>query len=277
MSKGPEPPLRSNRGGGCLESYEVHTLERGHHVLRLRGPQGVVDQLRIVSPSYRKVRDPSLPGMHSLWGPEPRPSAQARSLVDLLGQVLTLPPPAHVDFAIALDRYKVAVDGVDPNDWMNTEIGDLVSRGKYLYRKPQDEAKLRAVGTILVHRLCDVIERHPTLREIDVIMGVPGHDHLLVSFGSRLSRAVANQRHARFVQCQSLQGFRTPAKELHASIRSDLIAGQFQCSEDLAGSEVLIVDDVFRSGATVAETARAARAAGSSRVVALCAVRTMRS
>jgi predicted amidophosphoribosyltransferase len=58
--------------------------------------------------------------------------------------------------------------------------------------------------------------------------------------------------------------------------RANILAGQFSIARDLHGRTALIVDDVFQSGASMAETARAARAAGANRVLGICAVRTLR-
>jgi hypothetical protein len=49
-------------------------------------------------------------------------------LLELLGGVVSLPSLQPIKFAIALDWYKTPVDGVNSNNWPNTEIGDLVSR-----------------------------------------------------------------------------------------------------------------------------------------------------
>src|SRR4029079_18762772 len=52
--------------------------------------------------------------------------------LDLLSSVLVLQklPPA-IDAARALDFYKIPREGVDPNDWPDTEIGALVNTMKY--------------------------------------------------------------------------------------------------------------------------------------------------
>ena len=56
-----------------------------------------------------------------------------------------------------------------------------------------------------------------------------------------------------------------------------MLRDQFIVSQDLREESVLIVDDVFKSGASMTEVARVARAAGAADVQGICAVRTMRA
>jgi predicted amidophosphoribosyltransferase len=78
------------------------------------------------------------------------------------------------------------------------------------------------------------------------------------------------------VHTQCATDFRSPAKNLAPHERAKALRNQFSVTEDLTGRSVLIVDDVYRSGVSIAETARAAHAAGAETVQALCAVRTLR-
>lgn len=279
MSQTPRQRLISNRGGGCIEDHQARPLPSGAHVLELRCPEGVIDQLRLVDPRYEIVNDAGLAtGRHMLRCSEPAPSPATRALIDLLESVLTLPSPTMVDFAIALDWYKSPADGVSPDQWRNTDVGDLVHRGKYWYSKdPEHADKLREVGTALVGRLGAIVDQHPVLSSTDVVVDVPGHDAMRVSFGSRVANAVARRGSSRFVRCEALVPFRTPAKSLALAQRRALIQDKFICRADLRGLSVLIVDDIYSTGTSVAETARAIRIAGAARVAVLCAVRTMRS
>src|SRR4051794_21830585 len=52
-----------------------------------------------------------------------------RRLVELLEEVRTLRHHAHLDFAVVLDWYKIAEDGVEPGEWKNTAAGELIYRG----------------------------------------------------------------------------------------------------------------------------------------------------
>jgi len=275
MATSPRRPL-SNRGGGCVQHYEVSATPPGHHVLRLRWPSGCDHPAALADSRYVDIGLGSSPAARTLRGVGLAPLPRTLSLIDLLSRVLTLPSGSDVDFALALDWTKTPVEGVDPTQWPSTQIYDLVRRGKYGLRDPRDEPERRQVGLELVRRLCTVIDEHPLLRAVDAIVAVPGHDAKQVSFGGRVATTVALHRGARLVRCSSVAPFRTPAKDLDPKVRASIIDGQFRCLEGLDEQTVLIVDDLYGSGTTVGEAARAARAAGAVRVASLCGVRTMR-
>jgi adenine/guanine phosphoribosyltransferase-like PRPP-binding protein len=198
-------------------------------------------------------------------------------LIDVLQRSLTLPRGPSVDFALALEWYKVPEADVHPRNWRNTELGELVRRGKYWYTDPSRYEDLRTVGLALVARLRRLIDEHPLLSTVDAVVAVPGHDASVVSFGARLASSVARQEGLLLAKCVASTRYRTPAKNLDPAGRQVVIVGQFSCAVDLSNMRVLIIDDVYGSGTTVAETARAARAAGAVEVASLCAVRTMRT
>jgi predicted amidophosphoribosyltransferase len=205
------------------------------------------------------------------------PTAATRSLLDVLHDVLTVPSASTVDFAIALDWYMTPIEHMPAADWPRTFAADLVHRGKYWYMRNSRIEQLRACGLALVDLLHAVIIRHPLLMSVDAVASVPGHDSRRVSFGARLADAVARRLNKPLVRCSALAEFRTEAKSLAPADLTTMIDNQFVCPANLAGKSLLIVDDVYRSGITVGETARALRAAGGMRVSCLSAVRTMRT
>ncbi|MFL0156327.1 ComF family protein [Mycobacteroides chelonae] len=185
-----------------------------------------------------------------------------------------MPCGDSLDFAVALDWYNKIVDG---GLGEHTPLADLVHRGKYWYESPLEIEKLREVGLAVVHEMVTFIGEHPLLRTMDTIAAVPGHDAKVVSFGSRVAAAIARELGIPLIACGAHQEFRAPAKSLEPSDRARALAGQFHCHVDVSGKRVLIVDDVYGSGATVEETARALRAAGSNCLAGIAAVRTMKS
>jgi predicted amidophosphoribosyltransferase len=125
-------------------------------------------------------------------------------------------------------------------------------------------------------KMSAVIQGHPLLRKADVVLDVPGHDTERVSFGSRMAATVARDFGTPKIRVKARDKFRAEVKSVDPSQRAEVLAGQFSVTNALQGHTALIVDDVFHSGASMGEAARAARAAGANRVLGICAVRTRR-
>lgn len=262
----------SNRGGGYATHVDVVRTVNGH-VLQFRAPAGAVRQIRLTDQQYTPMES----AYRKLQGVGAAPTQATSQLLALLGDVLTLPCGDELDYALALDWYKSPIDGLAPSAWPNTETGDLVHRGKYWYKDPADVAKQKKCGLALVALLVEVVKRHPLLCDVAAIAAVPGHDSKILSFGSRLAAAVASTLGKPLVRCSSLTDYRSPAKSLDPAVRADKIRNKFACNEHVGGQSLLIVDDVYSSGSTADEAARALRAAGATQVTSVCAVRTMKS
>jgi predicted amidophosphoribosyltransferase len=199
---------------------------------------------------------------------------EVRQLLELLGEVISLPSLPPIRFAIALDWYKIPVDGVDPRNWPNTEAGELVNRGKYLYKIREEQKAM--VGRNLAGRICNAIGRHAALNSAEVILNVPGHDRNVVSFGPRLAATVAKYRRIPNLRATGKSEFRPEAKSLSPMERAMFFDYEFIVPPEVYARSVLIVDDVFRSGGSMAAVARAAREAGAREIFGICPTRTMR-
>lgn len=261
----------TNRGGGYLTDPRHEATAGGRHLLSFRGPEGATRQVLLTDPTY--TRNKSFIDLHRLEGAGPAPTADTLNLLGLLQGAVTVPDGDSLDFAVALDWYNKIVDGrLGPH----TDLADLVHRGKYWYQAASDAGKLKEVGWAVVDELAGFIGQHPVLRAVDAIASPPGHDAKVLSFGSRVAAGVSIRRGVPLIRCGSNQPFRTPAKSLEPSARAGALGGHFDCSEDVYGQCVLIVDDVYGTGATAEETARALRTAGAAQVMSLAAVRTMK-
>ncbi|HEV2252323.1 MAG TPA: phosphoribosyltransferase [Streptosporangiaceae bacterium] len=199
---------------------------------------------------------------------------EVRQLLDLLDGVVSLPCSPPIKFAIALDWYKIPVDGVDHRDWPNTEIGELVHRGKYLYRTQEEQKGI--TGRNLAGRICNVISRHAVMNSAEVILNIPGHDRNVVSFGPRLAATVAKYLRIPNLRVTAKSEFRPEAKSLSPMERAMFFGDEFTVPTEIRGHSALIVDDVFRSGGSMAAVAKAAREAGAQEIFGICAARTMR-
>lgn len=270
------PPFRSDSRANRLESWRTTNDGGTGHFLWLRTADAIVAQLLRLTPGYSPHQLPSKPLLtwtHVFWSPGVLRSDVAE-LLAVLSTTLTLSCPVTLDFVLALDWYKQPVDGVAATSWPNTEAGELVYLGKYRYKTDGD--RQADVGRLLMQKMSAVIRGHPLLRRADVVLDVPGHDTERVSFGSRMAATVARDFEMPKIRVKARDKFRAEAKSLDLSQRMEVLAGQFSVANDLQGKTALIVDDVFHSGASMSEAARAARDAGANRVLGICAVRTRR-
>jgi len=262
--------------GNRLERWATTEVPGGHS-LWLRGPYEAAQQVVAVAPDYvhLSVPDEAKPAWtHVLQAPGPI-RADVTQMLGILREVISLPSPPNIRTAIALDWYKIPDDAVDPRQWSNTETAELLRQGKYL--NAYVPAEQRRAGLELVERLCRVIGAHPVLRQATVVLDVPGHDGQRVSFGSRVAASVAYRLGLPVAKTSARAEFRPPAKNTDSAERIAAIKDQFFVPFDIQGRVGLVVDDVFKSGTSMSETARAARTAGAATVNGIVAVRTMKA
>jgi adenine/guanine phosphoribosyltransferase-like PRPP-binding protein len=257
-------------GGGRYVTAHHHEPAPDGHVLFVTGPEGAVTQVRLTDPTFT-LKSSTLHS-HSVHGTGPHPRPETSTLLELLTGALTVPCEASVDFAIALDWFNKTVDGATAD---LTDLADLVHRGKHFYTPLGDVQNLKEVGGAVVDEIAEFVGQHPLLKSVDAIAAPPGHDPNVLSFGSRVAAGVAMRRDIPLVRCTSPREFRDPVRSLAFSARAGALGGQFRCPDNASGQRILIVDDVYASGATVGETARALRAAGASHVASIAAIRTM--
>jgi predicted amidophosphoribosyltransferase len=269
-------PFRRDSRGNRLEGWTT-TPYGGGHVLRLRGPSEVVQQVTALAPEYQLLPDSVTAGptwTHALRSPNPNAPGPVTELLGLLTEVVCLPSLPNVDFALALDWYKKPEEGVSSWDWPNTPTGQLIYSGKYRYKNNNDMQSL--AGNELVDNVCETIRRHGILTQATAILDIPGHDRSRVSFGSRMAATIARRRGIPMVRVDAKSEFRPEAKNLEESQRLNFLDDQFSVPERLDGQQILIADDVYRSGTSMRTVASAARQAGASKIYGLCGVRTMR-
>jgi hypothetical protein len=269
-------PFHYDPRGNRLERWAVAGVGPGH-ILRLRGPIEVVEQVQAVASEYQNIMDPASPTnewTHELASPDHTMKREVRQLLDLLGEVVSLPRLPPVTLAIALDWYKTPVHDVDPRDWPNTEVGELVFKGKYVYKTQEEEKSI--AGRNLAGRICNAISRRAVLNSAEVILNVPGHDRNVVSFGPRLAATVAKYMKIPALRVSAKSEFRPEAKSLSPMERAMFLSDEFIVPLEIRGRSALIVDDVFRSGGSMAAVGKAAHEAGAREIFGICPARTMR-
>ena len=156
-------------------------------------------------------------------------------------------------------------------NWSRTETGELAYRYKY----GGDQALLDP----LADRLAALAGEHPELAAVDAILAVPPSEvrpfdpvpALAEALGQRLGQpawpdALVKTR-------QTLK-----QKELHtlAQKRAN-VTGAFAVHRDVLGRRLLVLDDLYDSGATLEEVTRMLLAAGAATVCVLTLTRTIHS
>ncbi|MGD6753825.1 hypothetical protein [Streptomyces sp. BH105] len=236
--------------------------------LYLCGPEEVADQFTMLG----TCQEIALPDerrsnfTHAFHFPESEQD-ELQGLSELLKEVLTLTTKRDLDCGIAFDWYKIPPEDDSPK-WPNTDTGELIYRGKY-YSAGQERSTARRK---LVNEYAEFISSHPLYRKCNQVATVPGHKADGKSFGEQLAAAVAKQSNKALISTQSPGGPRPQAKEGPTQV-SDT---HFAMPQPLEG-DVIVLDDVYRSGTTMNAVAKAAKRAGARRAFGLAAVRTMRN
>lgn len=262
----PVPPFYPDSRANRLQDYSHHS-----HGLSLCGPDEAVKQILMVAEGRGKLvavpADRAARYIQEIEFPGAPPD-DVITLAALLKEVLTLRSMPGLDFSIALDWYKIPDPDRDPNTWDNTPTGDLVYKGKY-YSAGSARARAR---TELIEKMAWIIRSHPLYRDSSCIVTVPGHLADGQSFGEKLSEAVANAANKPVVITDCPSGPRPSSKGNPGSSAN----AEFEIPQTLSG-DVIVMDDVCRSGTSMRKVALAARAAGARRVFGLAAVRTLRN
>jgi hypothetical protein len=192
---------------------------------------------------------------------------QVITMVELLGEILTCTSRAELDCAVVLDWYTEPPTAEKPN-WSYTGGGLVLNRSKYR----TDSEDRKAARKLLMSTLAELVGLHPLLRDAPVIVTCPGHAGDGAGFSEQLARRLGEVTGKQVVETVAINGPRLSRKE----DPTQSLAGAFRIDTPLPTS-VIVVDDVYQSGTTMAAVATAARAAGAERVFGLAFVRTMKA
>ena len=155
-------------------------------------------------------------------------------------------------------------------DWNRSGIGDLTYRLKY----QSDPSTLPS----LIEHTRKLFLAHPEMNQFDMILPVPSSTQRefnpVHEFCKALSSAFNKPMQISLVKTRQTQ----PQKEMQTlPQKRDNVAGAFAINGDITGKQILLVDDLFDSGATLEETTRLFLKHGASRVNVLTLTRTIHS
>ncbi len=158
----------------------------------------------------------------------------------------------------------------DGADWKRSQAGELTYRLKY----QGDLAALPA----LVEQAMHLIAEHPELAQVEALVATPPSIPRPNDPVQKFTEALAQRLGLPCLPALVKSRQTAPQKEMHtlAQKRAN-VAGAFQLQAPVAGKHLLILDDLFDSGATLEEICRLLRRAGAARVCVLTLTRTIHS
>ncbi|HQX17269.1 MAG TPA: RecQ family ATP-dependent DNA helicase [Anaerolineales bacterium] len=192
--------------------------------------------------------------------------AQTDSITDYLSTPHPRPLKGTWQAGFALDfhsSYKGA-------EWNRSGIGDLVYRLKY-------ESDASVLPTLVEHTR-ELFAAHPNMNQFDMILPVPSSTQREFSpvheFCKTLSKTFNKPVQTFIVKSRQTQ----PQKEiLTLPQKRDNVAGAFAVNGDITTKRILLVDDLFDSGATIEEITRLLRKHGAANINVLTLTRTIHS
>jgi len=171
---------------------------------------------------------------------------QAPTNADPIGSYLSsshprpLPGSWHTGFAL---DFHSSFTGTE---WNRSSVGGLTYRLKY----QSDATALPA----LIEHTRKLFRTHPEMNQFDIILPVPSSTQRSFNpvheFCKALSCALGKPMQTSLVKTRQTQ----PQKEMQTLVQKrDNVAGAFAINGDITGRRILIVDDLFDSGATLEE------------------------
>jgi hypothetical protein len=156
------------------------------------------------------------------------------------------------------------------SDWNRSKAGELTYRLKY-------QSDLSVLPE-LVEQAVALIVDYPELAEVDAIVPVPPSKSYPNDPVSSFAEALAQRLKLAFWPVLAKSRQTEPQKEMHtlAQKRAN-IAGAFELRSSIRGNRLLVVDDLFDSGATLEEIFRLLQRAGVAQVNVLTLTRTIHS
>ncbi len=153
-------------------------------------------------------------------------------------------------------------------DWNRSGIGDLVYRLKY-------ESDASALPK-LIEQTRNLFIAHPEMDHFDIIVPVPSSTPREFSPVHEFCRVLSTAINKPVQTCVFKTRQTKPQKEMQTlPQKRDNVAGAFALNNDINGKRILLVDDLFDSGATLEEITKVLLHSKAARVNVLTLTRTI--
>lgn len=212
-----------------------------------------------------EMQEPASPADHSTPSEEPLPSLQPQ--VDV-ASYLSRPHPRvlkgswHAGFAL---DFHSRFEG---SQWKRTVAGEWVFRLKY----QGDSSALQP----LVEACLTLIQNERALAEVDAIIPIPptvsSETHPVISVANALAARMNLPALQALVKTRTME----PQKEqTNRARKAANVAGAFRVQANVKGKRLMLIDDLYDSGATLEEATRILQAAGATRICVLALTKTI--
>ncbi|MEW5939195.1 MAG: RecQ family ATP-dependent DNA helicase [Chloroflexota bacterium] len=153
-------------------------------------------------------------------------------------------------------------------DWNRSGIGDLVYRLKY-----ESDA---SVLPKLIEQTRNLFAAHPEMSQFEIIIPAPSSTPREFSPVHEFCKALSGALNKPVQTCVVKTRQTKPQKEMQTlPQKRDNVAGAFALNNDITGKRVLLVDDLFDSGATLEEITKVLLRSKAARVNVLTLTRTI--
>lgn len=259
--------LRWDKRGDRIANRRIATA-KGETALLLDCPDWIRDQIALIYGTACERRKPAeivaKDFNHAFIFPGGAPD-DLGATVNLLSSVLSIPAPPSVDVAMTLDWY---TQPDEDGELKHTDAGYWINTTKHASHPEWSNS--RNSRRLMTNALVSAIQAHPLYANATAVIAAPGHLADGQSFGEMLAREVAARVRIPFVET-SAPGPREQRKE---GSTQDLTR-MFTVQGTLSG-DVIVLDDVYRTGGSASGAAAAAKRAGADRVFSIAVARTIR-
>jgi ComF family protein len=175
----------------------------------------------------------------------------------------------YISPSSAAQKFKNLSGLISAAPYQNFIIKRLIAQFKY---PPYVKELAKTLTSLIIHHV-QLAEGPAGLKEVEVLIPIPLTKKRLKERGFNQSEEIAKEL-SQFLKIPLLNNVllkvkeTLPQAELSGQERRENIKGVFACqeSENLKGKKVLLVDDVFTTGSTMEEAAKALKKAGAKQV-----------
>ena len=194
----------------------------------------------------------------------PSPKAQSDLITAYLSSSHPRPLKGNWHTGFALDFHS----GFKGADWNRSSIGDLAYRLKY----KSDASTLPA----LVKHTQELFSAHPEMKQFDIIIPVPSSTQREFDPVPEFCRALAVALNKSVLACLVKARMTKKQKEMHTlPQKRNNVADAFRLNNDITGMKILVVDDLYDSGATLEEITKLLLKHKAARINVLTLTRTI--